>query len=297
MSPAKLPLGSPPAEPLVQTQKRPQHDSHRRTSLVVVDLLSIWAVALFAIGIRFPRPACGYSAQEGACIETHFGFLLLYSGLVVLFGNTQQLYSRAGLFSARRDAIALTKSTAMAALLLTAFIYLSRNESMSRLVVNMTIVLSFVAMFGWRRWRRRWLRTAPADGVSCHNALIAGSNDAAQMVREHLDEHRELGLAVQGFLSHTRDVPRGRRGWLGTFDDLENVARAYYIDELIICTPERDAVKLLIERARRCGVSVRVVPDLYDGLRGVRRLITSEKFRACVCTRNTSPKPPFLRNA
>lgn len=275
MSPAKLSLASPATRAITKAQNGPQDDSHQRTAplvsirrafLVVVDLLSIWAVALFAIGIRFPRPADGYSADEHASIEAHFGFLLLYSGLVVLFANTQQLYSRAGMPSARRDAIGLAKSTAMAALLLTAFIYLSRNQLMSRLVVNVTITLNFLAMFGWRCWRRRWLRTAPADGFTCHNALIIGSNDVAQMVRAHLDKHRELGLAVQGFLSDATEVPPGRKGWLGTFDALEKVARANFIDEVIICTPERDAVKSLIQRARHCGISVRVVPDLYDGL-------------------------------
>jgi exopolysaccharide biosynthesis polyprenyl glycosylphosphotransferase len=55
-------------------------------------------------------------------------------------------------------------------------------------------------------------------------------------------------------------------GTLGTIDDLELVARANFIDELIICAQDREVVKSLIGRARDCGIGVRVIPDLYDGL-------------------------------
>jgi exopolysaccharide biosynthesis polyprenyl glycosylphosphotransferase len=176
------------------------------------------------------------------------------------------MYTLAGLPSARRDAIGLAKSSIMSALLLTAFIYLSHNQLVSRLVVNATVSISFLTMFGWRCWRRRRLRTAAPDGVTCHNALIVGYNPAAERVRAHLNEHRELGLSVRGFLSHPTDILSGRIGCLGTFEDLERVVRAHFIDELIICTSDRESVKTLVYRARHCGVSVRVVPDLYDGL-------------------------------
>jgi exopolysaccharide biosynthesis polyprenyl glycosylphosphotransferase len=121
-------------------------------------------------------------------------------------------------------------------------------------------------MLGWRSLRRRWLRTAEADGVTCHNALIVGPNDVAHTIHAHLDKHRELGLCVKGFLTNAATFGSDVKGCLGTVNDLEAVARANFIDELIICAHDREAVKSLISRARECGISVRVIPDLYDGL-------------------------------
>src|SRR5206468_2357299 len=99
MSPAKLSWAPPPGRSNANARNHADDESHRRiaahasvrrTMLAVADLLSIWTVALFAIGIRFPRPANGYTADERAAIGSHLGFLLLYSGLVVLIANTQQ---------------------------------------------------------------------------------------------------------------------------------------------------------------------------------------------------------------
>jgi exopolysaccharide biosynthesis polyprenyl glycosylphosphotransferase len=54
---------------------------------------------------------------------------------------------------------------------------------------------------------------------------------------------------------------------LGTIKDLRTVMIAHFVDELFITLPaDRTLVKHLVLQARRLRLSLKVVPDLYDGL-------------------------------
>lgn len=250
-----------------EARMKPTLISLQRTLFVFLDVFSIWAGALFALGVRFPSRNTVASPSTEAGIPEHMAFMLLYSGLVVLFANTQRVYSTAFVHSIKQDAFRLLKATVMATCLLTVFIYLSGNHMISRMVVLSTIVVGFLGMVGWRYLRRMWMWNASADGLTRHNALIIGTDETARAVYDHLEAHRELGLAVKGFVTTFDDMPAtGLPRPLGTLDDLETVSRANFIDELIVCSSNREVVKSLITRARQSGIGLRIVPDLYDGL-------------------------------
>jgi exopolysaccharide biosynthesis polyprenyl glycosylphosphotransferase len=152
---------------------------------------------------------------------------------------------------------------ALASILLTTFIYASGLKTISRFVVTLTMLLGLVTIAGSRYLRRRRLQSAAADGFICRNVLIVGTDLAAQALHEYLKQHRYLGYVAVGFIAadanDTKDV-------LGSVRDLAEIARARFIDEVIISTDNRDAAKLAIAEAHACGLGVRVVPDLYDGL-------------------------------
>ncbi len=232
----------------------------RRMVLVVVDLLSIWCGALIALALRFPLRIVDHGT-----VETHAAFLLLYSGLIILFCNTQKLYSGMQLRSSKQETKAVTRAMIMASVLLTAFIYTSGLKTISRFVVALTMVLSLAAIAASRYVRRKRLQRAAADGFICRNVLIVGAGFAAEALYQYLRQHRYLGYVAAGFLTAdpsdriTNDV-------LGSLDNLAEIARASFIDEVIVCTENRAAAKLAIAEARACGLGIRVIPDLYDGL-------------------------------
>jgi exopolysaccharide biosynthesis polyprenyl glycosylphosphotransferase len=234
----------------------------QRMMLVTVDLLSVWCSSLVAIAIRFPL-------RLPVTLETHAAFLLLYSGLIILFCDTQKLYSGAQFRSSTQETKAVARAVAMASLLLTAFIYasgLKRWLMISRFVVALTMVLSLVAIAGTHWLRRRRLQRAAADGFSCRNVLIVGTGTPAQALYRYLGQHRYLGYVAAGFITAADEDPALEKDVLGSLHNLPEVARTRFIDEVIISTENRTAVKLAITQARACGLGVRVVPDLYDGL-------------------------------
>jgi exopolysaccharide biosynthesis polyprenyl glycosylphosphotransferase len=238
----------------------PAHVRHalfaRRAVVIASDLLSVWCAAIVAVALRF-------SLNLQWTVEAHAAFLLLYSGLVILFCNTQNLY--AGVFrSSWQETVAVARALAMASTLLTAFIYASKFETISRLVVAMTTVLSLATIAGSRNVRRRRLEKAAADGFNCRNVLIVGTCPASQAVYRYVEQHRHLGYVAAGYIS-TGDSHHTAVA-LGSVLDLQEIARARFIDEVFVSTQDREAAKLAIAEARACGLGVRVIPDLYDGL-------------------------------
>jgi exopolysaccharide biosynthesis polyprenyl glycosylphosphotransferase len=231
----------------------------RRLMVVLIDLLSIWCGGLIAIALRFPL-------RNEWSVGTHAAFLLLYSGLIILFCNTQKLYSGAQFRSSKQETMAITRAMALASLLLTTVIYASGLKTISRFVVTLTMLLGLVTIAGSRYLRRRRLQSAAADGFICRNVLIVGTDLAAQALHEYLQQHRYLGYVVVGFIAADANDVSFTKDVLGSVRDLAEIARARFIDEVIISSDNRAAVKFAIAEAHACGLGVRVVPDLYDGL-------------------------------
>jgi exopolysaccharide biosynthesis polyprenyl glycosylphosphotransferase len=233
----------------------------RRIILVLADLFSVWCSGLLAVALRFPQ-----LHRSHWTIEAHVAFLVLYAGLIILFCNTQMLYSGVHFRSSKRETVAVVRAVAMASVLLTAFIYISGLKMISRFVIALTMVLSLGAIATSRYLRRRRLQRAPADGFICKNVLIIGTGVSAQAVCHYMRQHRYLGYVAAGFITaDVSDVPLAE-DVLGSLRNLPEIARTHFIDEVIISSDNHAAVKLAITEARACGLGVRVIPDLYDGL-------------------------------
>ena len=233
----------------------------QRLVLVLIDLACIWCSGLIAVALRFPQ-----LLRNHWTVETHAAFLLLYSGLIVLFSNTQELYSCVPFRSSKEESIAVSRAAVMASILLTAFIYFSGLKTISRFVTMLTIGLSVAAIAAWRAARRRRQMGAVADGFTCRNVLIVGTGLAAQAVCNYLRQHRYLGYVPAGFIAAEPDDAGPAGEVLGSLRNLSDLARVRFIDDVIICVQNRAVVKLAIAGARACGLGVRVIPDLYDGL-------------------------------
>jgi exopolysaccharide biosynthesis polyprenyl glycosylphosphotransferase len=225
--------------------------------LVAADLLYVWCGAFIAVVLRFSSPVQW-------TVESHVAFLLLYSGLVILFCNTQRLYSGGQFRSSKQETVAVARAIVMASTLLTAFIYASGFKTISRFVIGVTMLLSLTTISGSRWVRRRVLESATADGFTCRNALIVGTCPASQAIYSYLAQNRYLGYLAAGYVS-TDDTGLSERV-LGNVRDLQEIARAHFIDEVIVSTQNREAAKIAIAHARACGLGVRLIPDLYDGL-------------------------------
>ena len=125
-------------------------------------------------------------------------------------------------------------------------------------------------MLGWRSFRRWSLGKAIADGLSCHNVIIVGTDPTALSLARHLTSHRQLGFVVLGHLAEPArpgEASTSNAGLkiLGLSADLKTLCRTHFADEIIICTQHRPTVLRAIADARECGLGVRVIPDLYDG--------------------------------
>ncbi|HEX9968065.1 MAG TPA: hypothetical protein VGB06_08970, partial [Solirubrobacterales bacterium] len=105
--------------------------------------------------------------------------------------------------------------------------------------------------------------------------LILGSGLVAGQVVSKLHNNAQFGLVPVGIVDdEIHDIGTPDLPWLGRFGDLAEVIEAQQIDRVIIAF-SRASHEQLLESIRACrdaGVSVDVVPRLFEFLDGVRAL-------------------------
>jgi exopolysaccharide biosynthesis polyprenyl glycosylphosphotransferase len=241
--------------------------------LATMDFVLVWLSAGVALGVRVDTGAINY----GASLEKNAGFLVLLSILVVLFCHVQKLYEHHPR-SAFDEGIGVSKAVGSATIVLSASIYLSGQKVVSRLALGITVLLAVTLLVSWRHLRRRRIMQRVEAGQDCQNVLIFGWGQRAEFLERHFIAHRLPGYVIKGFLDRRRRPARApnigspeRRSAsgkaIGTRNELCDVVRANFIDEILVFLPEdREMVKELIVQTRELGISLRVVPDSYDGL-------------------------------
>ena len=238
---------------------------------VAADFVLIWVSSAAALGLRltptFTSRVGLLPLERGAHLAGHAGFLVLYSVFVVLLCDAQGLYRRSHAVSAWEESRAACMAVLFAAIVQTACISFSGSRFVSRFVIGFTAVASAALLAGWRRLRRLGLEKAYANGRNCRNVLIIGSGLEALALRAYLDHQRHLGYAVRGLVSCGPEQEAIQAAeTLGSVSDLRALARAHFIDEVLVSVADRQVVKRALSEAANIGLDVRVVPDLYDDL-------------------------------
>jgi exopolysaccharide biosynthesis polyprenyl glycosylphosphotransferase len=192
------------------------------------------------------------------------GFLFLYVALILLFCQWQDLYRTLRTRSAEEESFAVLKAISLATLLLTAFIYLTGVKIVSRQIVLNSLILNVVTMVIWRYVKRQIVIRRVEQGIGARNVIIVGAGRVGQALALQFEQNKHLGYRFMGFLDGNHV---GDKRILGKIEDLSNVARAEFVDEVFITIPsERELVKRIAVEARQHRLDVKVLPDLYDGL-------------------------------
>jgi exopolysaccharide biosynthesis polyprenyl glycosylphosphotransferase len=242
----------------------------RQSAYVAIDFVLVGAVGISVFWLRFgwadpfsaAAPFPGLSREAWAA--NYPGFLLLYIGLVVLACMSQDLYRTARERRAWEESANVAKAVAFATALLALFIFTSGNKEISRLVVAGSGAANAMALAGWRYAKRRYVLRRAERGEGVSRVLIVGAGKLGRALAAWLEENRQLGYQVCGFLDAH---PNGDGRVLGSIHDLRKVALGQFADQLFITLPaDREVVKEIFLEARRLRLSLNVVPDLYDGL-------------------------------
>jgi len=105
--------------------------------------------------------------------------------------------------------------------------------------------------------------------------LILGSGVVAGQVVEKLRNNAQFGLLPVGIVDdEIHDIGSPELPWLGRFADLDTIIKAQRVDRVIIAF-SRASHEQLLESIRACrdaGVTVDIVPRLFEFLDGVRAL-------------------------
>ena len=154
----------------------------------------------------------------------------------------------------------------MAALIL-AILFWFRLPDVSRTYLLLLFPVQFLAALATRAALRLSFRRMRARGLNQRFVLVVGAGPRGQAFAAKLESHRELGLAVTGFLDDDQSFTLpGRWRYRGGFADLEAVLESDVIDEVAVCLPfsRWDLVAPIVGIAEEHGKIVRVPMDVLD---------------------------------
>ncbi len=98
-------------------------------------------------------------------------------------------------------------------------------------------------------------------GLATRNVLIVGAGSLAQRIAEHLRKHPEMNRRFCGFLDDRK--PLGQ-GIVGATNNLAELARREFVDEVILAAPhDRDLTLRVLRVSRQLRLDVKMVPDLF----------------------------------
>lgn len=243
----------------------------RRAAYAAIDFVLVCVGGLGVYWLRFGiasvRSAPTLSSPRFLQVimsATYPAFLLLYATLIVLSCVTLNAYRDAREQIAWEEIASTIKAVAFASALLLAFVFMSGNKEISRLVVLGTAAWNVVALTGWRYARRLYDLQRVRSGVDVCRVLIVGAGKAGRALAAWFDTNWHLGYQVCGFLD---PQPSADERVLGSVRDLRTIALGHFADHLFITLPaDRDMVKEIFLEARRLRLNLHMVPDLYDGL-------------------------------
>ena len=193
------------------------------------------------------------------------GFLLVVLFVLRRYGLYNGVPDRSGAHELRL----IVQACFTAGVLLCGWLYLMRNQEVSRILVIILVCTTAVAL-GIRRALWRAVRFARyAKGVETRNVVILGTNELSMAIGQQIQDDHFLGYRLCGFLHAPGDgeleVPEEQV--LGTIDRLRELTRLHFIDELVIAQPcPMEAVIHLLEEAHDVKIDIRALSGFYGEL-------------------------------
>jgi exopolysaccharide biosynthesis polyprenyl glycosylphosphotransferase len=244
---------------------------------MLLDVVSILAAAMLATIYEFRTgPVAGAKGFwhgtliHGRSMEILLALLCGFTVSLIVTSRRLHLYTPVRIASYLHEQKLSVQACLTSGLLLTGTLYLVHAEDIPRSIVLITIGLVTLAL-SFRRAAYRMLLYRRFDrGLGTRNVLIVGTGPEAHALRHHLESIRHLGYTFKGFIDFPGAAPQfsaSQGDVVGTLDSLFQDARKQFVDEIFFTTPcERGIIQEVLQQARKHGVDLRVVPDMYDGL-------------------------------
>jgi exopolysaccharide biosynthesis polyprenyl glycosylphosphotransferase len=193
-------------------------------------------------------------------------FAGVYAGGWVAVLWLHGLYRPRARWTVRSEGIALVRATVVMVLFTLSVLFVFRLPDISRSF----LVILFPAQWGVALATRIALRLVfmrmRARGYNLRYVLVIGAGPRAQAFAAKLEDHKELGLRIRGFLDDDPyELPRGWE-YLGSLDKIEHHLHDEVIDEVAICLPfsQWDRVNAIAHLCEEEGKIVRVPVDVLD---------------------------------
>ena len=195
------------------------------------------------------------------------GLLVLYPLGWVIALAMNGLYRPRARWSIRREAFDVLRATVALALVTLSALFLFRWPEVSRAFLLVLFPAQAVVTIASRIVLRLAMERRRRQGKNLRFVLVLGAGPRGQAFAQKLEDHRELGLRVVGFLDDSSefDLPR-QWEYLGPLDGLEDLLHSRVIDEVAICLPfsQWSLIDAIAHLSEEEGKIVRIPMDVLD---------------------------------
>lgn len=209
-----------------------------------------------------------FGAQYSVQVAPVGIFCLLWFTLVyVLVARRYGLYGHILNANAAHELRMTVQACFTAGMLLCGVLYLARETAISRALVVLLTLSAMIALSIRRAsWRKRRYRQYER-GISTRHIVILGTNHLSYALGQQIASEPRMGFTMHGYVALPGFPPTSEADVLGGLDDIRQIARRYFVDEVVIT--ERCPVSViiqLIKDARELGIDVRAILGYYNDL-------------------------------
>ena len=234
-----------------------------RTLLMLVD----GALAAGALGlVSYARFGDEWAVCWQPYLSQPVAFVLLYAvvwiGVLWLHG----LYRPRARWTIRSEALALARASVVMALITLSLLFVLRLPDVSRSFLVLLFPTQWLVTLFTRIALRLIFERMRQGGYNLRYVVVIGAGQRAQAFARKLEDHRELGLRVVGFLDDEPfDLP-GAWKHLGPLDRIETLLHEKVVNEVAICLPfsQWDKVNAIAQLCEEEGKIVRIPVDVLD---------------------------------
>jgi len=97
--------------------------------------------------------------------------------------------------------------------------------------------------------------------------LIVGTNQRAQEFVHMMEQKKEYGYHVVGYIDKNIHRPEDKINLLGTLDDFPAILKKYIIDEVVIALPIKSSyedIQGIVQQSEEQGITIRHLSQLFD---------------------------------
>lgn len=187
------------------------------------------------------------------------GYGLIYGALVTLLAYSEGLYQQRS-NAIQEEIRTVFKAVWLGTLFITAVIRVSATDLRSLAALLWAAVLSITALLGRRAWNRHVAAKEVEAGQGVRNVIVVGASPDARKLAQYFEANPQTRRVVKGFVDDC--LPLGGEV-LGRIDDLPDIARAEFIDEVILMPEGGAEARRVIRQARQHRLDLLLVPDLF----------------------------------
>ena len=237
------------------------------TTLILVDLVAVNLAFVAAYVLRYTYEIGGDVPGESfVAYPVYLPVQILFVGLCILGYQLRGTYALPRESSITAEAMSVIASSAVAAMTVFALGALIRYPASSRLIFVYAWLAACVLGITGRVVLHACRAYAQRRGMAGERVMVVGTNHLARMIMQGLTQQAHLGYRVIGFVDDTVRSDFGRFRAFGAVDGLPNVIERESIDRVIVALPASRHSEILwvLDRCQEAGVSVSLVPDLFE---------------------------------